>query len=194
MPGPRRAAAWWSRSASPTSTSSRPTTSSPTAATCRSRALQRRNEAGRLKRACAAEVVARADDADLALLRVPAAAGQWTVMPICPADAIPAAKGDFPGLYHRLRRCRGAHRAGGRRRRQATRQKAGRRPRRWVWQVDRVPEKGRSGGPLIDHRGFLLGIASGASHGKGYYGHTEEIHRFLTRRGMKWLYADQGKP
>jgi S1-C subfamily serine protease len=55
------------------------------------------------------------------------------------------------------------------------------------WQVDREQPPGRSGGPLIDKRGFLLGVCSGVSQDKGYFCHTEEISAFLERNGFDWL-------
>src|SRR2546430_1556077 len=45
-----------------------------------------------------------------------------------------------------------------------------------MWETEASPAKGRSGGPLVDKRGFVLGIASGANDGKGYYVHPDEIH------------------
>lgn len=58
-----------------------------------------------------------------------------------------------------------------------------------VWEVARESARGRSGGPLIDQRGFVLGIASGIAEGKAYSAHAEEIHRFLTRNGLHGLLA-----
>jgi S1-C subfamily serine protease len=58
-----------------------------------------------------------------------------------------------------------------------------------VWEVARESAPGRSGGPLIDQRGFVLGIASGIAEGKGYFTHTEEIHRFLKQNGLQGLLA-----
>lgn len=55
------------------------------------------------------------------------------------------------------------------------------------WQAVTPPLKGRSGGPLFDRRGRLIGLASGSGDGKGYYTHMEEIHAFLKQNGLKWL-------
>ena len=55
----------------------------------------------------------------------------------------------------------------------------------WEW-----PEggtRGRSGGPLVDRRGDLIGICSGTSDGKSYFSHTEEIHGFLKQNAFHWL-------
>jgi hypothetical protein len=59
----------------------------------------------------------------------------------------------------------------------------------WLWEVDRMPEKGVSGGPLLDDRGYLIGIAGGVSDGRGYYCHAAGIHRFLKVNGLKWLFS-----
>lgn len=49
------------------------------------------------------------------------------------------------------------------------------------------PVQGRSGGPLIDQRGFLRGICSGAENQRGYYTHIFEIHSALPGVGFGWL-------
>jgi S1-C subfamily serine protease len=54
--------------------------------------------------------------------------------------------------------------------------------------------KGRSGGPLIDQRGFVIGICSGTSDGKGYFTHTHEIHRFLKQNAFDWLADKDTRP
>jgi S1-C subfamily serine protease len=56
------------------------------------------------------------------------------------------------------------------------------------WKVKDEPELGRSGGPLVDQEGRLLGICSGSA-GKdgnkaGYFTHISEIRRFLRSRGI----------
>jgi S1-C subfamily serine protease len=61
------------------------------------------------------------------------------------------------------------------------------------WEAARKPAKGRSGGPLFDRRGRVLGVASGVGDDKGYYTHAEEVHAFLTANGLKWLY-DENSP
>ena len=56
-----------------------------------------------------------------------------------------------------------------------------------VWETSQPPAQGRSGGPLLDRQGQLLGIGSGSSGGKGYFSHLDEIERFLKRNGLQWL-------
>jgi hypothetical protein len=46
---------------------------------------------------------------------------------------------------------------------------------------------GRSGGPLLDADGLLLGIASGGDSMASYYIHLDEIRPFLKRNGVGFL-------
>jgi len=56
------------------------------------------------------------------------------------------------------------------------------------WEAD-VPQKiGRSGGPMIDAQGHVIGIASGTWHEKGYYTYINEMYRALKDSGYAWLY------
>ncbi|MFW6171099.1 MAG: hypothetical protein ACODAD_11460, partial [Planctomycetota bacterium] len=48
-----------------------------------------------------------------------------------------------------------------------------------MWQLWYPCRPGRSGGPMLDTKGRLLGISCGRSGGKGYYAHTSEIREFL---------------
>ncbi len=58
------------------------------------------------------------------------------------------------------------------------------------WQVTREHAEGRSGGPLVDKRGYVIGICSGSNREKSYFTHIDEIQRFLKRNGFRWLFAD----
>lgn len=58
------------------------------------------------------------------------------------------------------------------------------------WQAEREQAKGRSGGPLIDSRGYLMGICSGIQKGRGYYSCIDEIQRSLERASYGWLFAE----
>ena len=53
-----------------------------------------------------------------------------------------------------------------------------------MWQVEKESVTGRSGGPLLDRNGNLIGIASGISEGKSYFCHLETIQRFLKETGL----------
>ena len=55
------------------------------------------------------------------------------------------------------------------------------------WQSPEKAVKGRSGGPLINSQGQVVGICSGASEGKCFYSHIDEIHRLLKQDGFSFL-------
>jgi S1-C subfamily serine protease len=58
---------------------------------------------------------------------------------------------------------------------------------RLFWETQGVPVGGRSGGPLVDRAGRVIGICSGTQDGRGYYTHADEIHAALKRAGWGWL-------
>jgi hypothetical protein len=59
------------------------------------------------------------------------------------------------------------------------------------WEADKPQQVGRSGGPMIGPGGYLIGIASGTWHQKGYYTYINEIHRDLAESGYGWLVKDK---
>jgi S1-C subfamily serine protease len=59
--------------------------------------------------------------------------------------------------------------------------------RSFHWEVEPEPARGRSGGPLADVEGRLLGICSGNSGGKGYYSTAAEIRAALDKNGYGWV-------
>jgi S1-C subfamily serine protease len=59
------------------------------------------------------------------------------------------------------------------------------------WMIDSKYSAGRSGGPLIDKRGYVLGICSGTNRDKSYFTHIDEIHRFLKNNGYRWLSVEK---
>lgn len=56
-----------------------------------------------------------------------------------------------------------------------------------LWESEKAPSEGRSGGPMIDANGNLVGICNGTSDGKGYYLQFEEIRLALKRVGLEQL-------
>jgi len=57
----------------------------------------------------------------------------------------------------------------------------------WCWETEKKQSLGRSGGPLLDVQGRLIGVASGRDSKHGYYGCLDEIHRFFRGNALKWL-------
>jgi len=140
-----------------------------------------------------AEVVARNRDADLALVRCTVRDLKTAPLRISPPGMTPGDNG-FPVL---LAGC-GLGEAPTCRVDQVKEKRRVRKPDgagpAWLWEVGDTPARGRSGGPLVDKRGHLLGICSGTSDGKGYYTHIDEIYAFLKRNGFQALYEDGKDP
>jgi S1-C subfamily serine protease len=63
------------------------------------------------------------------------------------------------------------------------------------YEARRAPVEGRSGGPLVDKRGYLIGICSGRrGEKKGYYLYIEDIRAALEHTPYKFLNGDQKPP
>ncbi len=136
-------------------------------------------------------IVARsADIRDLALIRVPASENMLTVLPICPAGGLTKADG-FPALALGCDSQGPTAIACNALARKKVRLKADGEIGTF-WETPGTVKKGRSGGPLINERGYIIGICSGTSDGKGYFTHLDEIHRFLRKNAFSWL-ADPEK-
>jgi S1-C subfamily serine protease len=137
-----------------------------------------------------AEVLAQSAEADLAVLRIATRDDPPGLLRICPPGSVPEAK----GLAALAVGCA----AGGAPSctlETITDRRKVRRPGAEAavvcWEAERAPAKGRSGGPLIDRKGRLIGVASGIGDAKGYYAHTEEVHAFLKKNALEWLYEDK---
>jgi S1-C subfamily serine protease len=138
-----------------------------------------------------AAVIAESKEQDLAVVRVRTRDKLPGVLPLCPATKAPADK-DFPALSvgcdaGKAPTCR-AEKVKGR--------KLVRRPGEngvVSWEAAAAPATGRSGGPLVDKRGYVLGVASGANDGLGYYVHPEEIDRFLKKNVLEDLAEGEKK-
>jgi S1-C subfamily serine protease len=133
-----------------------------------------------------AEVLVQADLPDLALLRFATRDEMPGSVPLCPPSRLPEGK-EFRALSvgatdgqapsPRLEDVKGPRRV----------HRPGADGRVLCWETAQAPAKGRSGGPLLDRRGYAIGLDSGAGDGKGYYVHIEEIHTFLRKNGLEWL-------
>jgi S1-C subfamily serine protease len=133
------------------------------------------------------EVVARTKDArDLALVRLATSDETPGRLRICPGRRLPRAVG-FAALSVG---CADGKAPSGRDE-TVTGKKLIRRPGDkeavLTWEVKQRPAEGRSGGPLVDARGYLVGVCSGASGREGYYVHAEVVHEFLKANAYAWL-------
>lgn len=57
----------------------------------------------------------------------------------------------------------------------------------FFWELASPPVPGRSGGPLLDGRGRVIGICAAGRDGRGYYVHLDEILVGLKEAGFGWL-------
>jgi hypothetical protein len=139
-----------------------------------------------------AEVVARWKEQDLAVLRLVTRDAMPGTVHICPPRLVPTGK-DFPGLTVGCRKAEAPSCQADTVREKKVVRRGGEESTAVVWELAGAPQEGRSGGPLLDKRGYLLGVCSGGSDRKSYYCHVEVIHRFLKRNGLEWLYEEGDK-
>jgi S1-C subfamily serine protease len=133
-----------------------------------------------------AEVLARDPRADLAVLRLATREAPPGLLPLAAKSAAPRGKA-FPALTVGCKSAgpptpaldvvKGVRRVS----------KPGEEGKTLCWETATGQPGGRSGGPLLDRQGRLIGIASGVSSGKGYYVHLDEVHAFLRRNALDWL-------
>jgi hypothetical protein len=138
-----------------------------------------------------AEVVARTNDMrDLALIRLSADEPPPGCLELCPARLLPKNK-DFDALSVGcgaaeapvciVERVNDA---------KSIRRSEKMRPALF-WEAAGEQSPGRSGGPLLDRQGRLIGVASGVNRGKGYYVHASEIERWLKSTAFDFLVAEK---
>ena len=134
-----------------------------------------------------AEIMARATDSDLAILRLPAPKFVGQPLPICPPKSSPE---KLP-----LRVCTAVCRPAGlpacasnRIMRKKRVKKPGGDQGTLYWVMENPPKSGDSGGAAVDQRGYVIGVCSGKAGKTGYFCHLEEIRRFLRAEGLQWLY------
>ncbi len=126
-------------------------------------------------------------DQDLAILKVESDRGLAVeTLPLAPVGAHPAAK-SFTAFSF-------AYAAPGGPESQAEKvlgapvisKKAGRKGFQF-WKCDSLPVQGRSGGPLIDSTGRLIGICSGGDDKATYFTHCDEIRNALIQANLARL-------
>jgi S1-C subfamily serine protease len=139
------------------------------------------------------EVVLRVRDIrDVALIRIASTDRAPALMPFCPAQRLPGG-----GPFEALSVGCGASKTPMCMLEKVSKEKKIRRPpgretaRFWEVEVQQAP--GRSGGPLLDKDGCLIGLASGISEGRGYFTHAAEIQNWLKKSKFKFLVEENEK-
>lgn len=136
------------------------------------------------------KVLARSEDADLALLRFATSEKLPAALAICPRKRGPG-KSPFEALSVGWVKERAPAPLVEKVKRKVSLRRPGTTRSIWAWETQRPPAAGRSGGPLLDGRGRVIGIASGHGTRLGYYVHSDEIHTFLKRNGVGWLAEEE---
>jgi S1-C subfamily serine protease len=134
------------------------------------------------------ELVCRTADSDLAIVRLPADKREWKKVQLAPTLSEDSrldtgwAVGCDDG---REPRTTVVTLTGKKLVRRAGKSSA------FFWQAKGEAVPGRSGGPLLDQYGRLIGVCSGTQESRSYYTHLEEIRTFLRDNDMHWVLAEK---
>lgn len=138
-------------------------------------------EKGKPGKTVKAEVLERDPLRDLALLRM-TADGVPGAVPLAPAGGKPKLalsagweKGDAPGALDES--LKGA----------VNLRKPGATTVVTCFETARKQAAGRSGGPLLDEAGRVIGVATGHDGATGYYVHADEVRAFLKAGALEWV-------
>ena len=132
------------------------------------------------------EVLFRIVEADLAVIRLPAGKREWAVAKLAPEAGGKAAWviGCDDGRAPRITGVAvGA--------KKLVRRQDGKSA--FFWEADGESVPGRSGGPLFDSKGRLVGLCSGTQEGKTYFTHPDEIRAALKAHRLGWVLDEEGK-
>ncbi len=139
-----------------------------------------------------ATVLVSDSEKDIAVIRLFTTDTMPGVVPLCPPKKVVDGK-DFPALSvgcgdDKAPVCRVEMVL-----RKIKVQRPGEKGTTLTWETAAAQARGRSGGPLVDKRGFVVGVASGTNDDHGYYVHIDEINRFLKENALERLYEEKTK-
>lgn len=133
-----------------------------------------------------AEVIARWPDPDLALVRFPTGKREVPTLQLAPPGQRPKA---FPVDVFSVGTA-GGQQAGTVVATSVRAKEFVRRDQKgpaFFWRTQDPSALGRSGGPLLDKQGRIIGLASANRGDSGYFAHLDEIQAALKRDGYDWL-------
>jgi S1-C subfamily serine protease len=143
-----------------------------------------------LKKVSSGKVLARKVNEDLALIQINTSGPIPSYLRVCPPESFPKTpslpgltvgcpKGEAPQIF--LNQINGKKMV----------RKSGEKGSFPFWELQKATLPGCSGGPLIDRRGYLIGVASLSGDGKGYCCTIETIHGLLRENGLNYLYSPE---